>query len=69
MVSRRPSANGRFVAVTVKRMSVTAGRSRLSWNVPKLHVTLLAAGLAIAEPGTGPPIGGCEKVSVGPKLQ
>ncbi len=44
-VSRRPSAKGRFVAVTVKRMSVTAERSRLSWNVPKLQVTLLAAAL------------------------
>ena len=26
-------------------MSVTAGRSRLSWNVPKLQVSLLAAEL------------------------
>ena len=45
LVSSRPSAKGRLVAVTVNRMSVTADRSRLSWNVPKLHVSLLAAAL------------------------
>ena len=44
-VSRRPSANGLSVAVTVKRMSVVEGRSRPYWNVPKSHVTLLAAAL------------------------
>ena len=37
--------------------------------MPKVQVRLLAAVLAIAVPGTGPLIGDCEKVSVGPKLQ
>ena len=64
-VSRRPSANGRLVAVTVNRMSVTAERSWLSWNVPKIQVTLLAAALKVSV-GVRPEI--VVNVSVGPKL-
>ena len=47
LVSSSPSANGRLLAETVKRMSVVDAWSRVSWNVPKSQVSLLAAALNV----------------------